>query len=176
MSGEAHGNGASSRWFGGTGPTRFTLEALALTGLDEHVLLTLDTRTRRWCLPSVCVEGPQTAAERLCQAMRQSLGVEATPGNFAGVYHCPMACLLGVVFEVELPSRARPAPMTDQLLHAAWFRLSDPPMELSTRSWLIIQAYAGGRGVPFFVTHRGEFAVVEPQGLMLPAVPPDRGR
>lgn len=168
---ETQFGGVGAARFDDAAPARFTLEAMALATRDGCVLLELEGRTRRWCLPSSPVDGPETAAEVLCLSVSQTLGVDARAVALLGLCHCPTARHLSLVFEVSLRALAHPAPLTDDLLHAAWFRAADLPADLHARSRLVVQAALGDGPVPFILTHKDDLGIVEPPGLRLPGLP-----
>jgi len=163
--------GAGAAQFEDGASVRFILEAVALVRRHELVLLELDGRTRRWSLPTARVDGPETAAEALCHRLCETLGVDAIAAAFLGVCHCPQTRDLGIVFELEMLGSAHPAPLTDELLHAAWFRPADLPADVSSRSRLVVQACTGGWTLPFILTHHDDLGVVEPPGIRLQPAP-----
>lgn len=173
MSPETPFGGVGATGIDAAAPARFTLEAMALATRDGCVLLELESRTHRWCLPSAPADGPETAAEILCLTLSETLGVAARPVALLGLCHCPAARHLSLVFEVRLPALEHPAPLTDGLLHAAWFRPADLPRDIAARSRLVIQASTGDKVVPFILTHQDDLGVVEPPGLRLPGLPLD---
>lgn len=135
--------------------TGYSMTALGLMHSQGRVMLALDAHDRLWRLPGGPVRRMEAPTDAVRRSIRAMTGVCVRVGAFLGVVHDPRTCSVQVIFEVRAVEGCALSVDTAQILHAVWFRTGALPANTSEATCSAIEAFAGERPRPFFVTHRG---------------------
>jgi ADP-ribose pyrophosphatase YjhB (NUDIX family) len=135
--------------------TGYAMSALGLVRQRGRVLLALDAHSRHWRLPGGPVRRMEAPADALRRAVRSSLGICVSVGEFLGVAHNPCECTVQIVFEMTPVEGCHMEPDTEEVVRAVWFRSKGLPANLCVTTRSSIEACVGLQPLPFLVTHRG---------------------
>jgi ADP-ribose pyrophosphatase YjhB (NUDIX family) len=135
--------------------TGYAMTARGLMRDEGRIMLTLSARDRRWRLPGGNVRRMETPADAVRREVRAVTGICVQVVDYLGIVHDPRESAIHLMFEVRAVEGCALYLDAERVLHAAWFRGAELPVNVCECTRSCIEAFSGQRSLPFLVSHLG---------------------